>query len=62
MDASTYLRKAALVIKDAQYPVRLRRDEVEAGLVMAVGLLLPLDLLPHVLLLHTARKVCLLAA
>lgn len=55
--AWTYLREAALVIKDSQYPMRLCCDEVEAGLVMAVGLLLPLDLLPHVLLLHTARKV-----
>lgn len=54
--ALSYLREVALVIEDAQYPMRLCCDEVEAGLVMAVGLLLPLDLLPHVLLLHTARE------
>ena len=48
-----YLREAALVVQYAQYPMRLSSDEVETGLVVAEGLLLPLDLLPHVLLLHS---------
>lgn len=51
-----YLREAALVVQYAQYPMRLSSDEVETGLVVAEGLLLPLDLLPHVLLLHTQHK------
>lgn len=52
-----YLREAALVIQYAQYPMRLSSDKVETGLVVAEGLLLPLDLLPHVLLLHTQHRV-----
>ncbi|TNN75927.1 hypothetical protein EYF80_013897 [Liparis tanakae] len=43
-----YLREAALVFQYAQYPMRLSGDEVEAGLVEAEGLRLPLDLLPHI--------------
>ena len=48
-----YLREPTLVVQYAQYPMRLCSDEVETGLVVAEGLLLPRDLLPHVLLLHT---------
>lgn len=48
-----YLRETALVVQYAQYPMRLSSDEVKTGLVVAEGLLLPHDLLPHVLLLHT---------
>lgn len=52
----TYLRETTLVVQYAQYPMRLSGDEVKTGLVVAEGLLLPLDLLPHVLLLHTQQK------
>lgn len=52
----TYLRETTLVVKYPQYPMRLSGDEVKAGLVVAEGLLLPLDLLPHILLLHTQHK------
>lgn len=51
-----YLRETTLVIQDPQYPMRLSSDEVEAVLVLAVRLLLPLNLFPHVLLLHTAQR------
>lgn len=51
-----YLREAALVVQDAQDPVRFSSNEVKTGLVVAEGLLLPLNLLPHVLLLHTQHK------
>lgn len=51
-----YLRETALVIQYAQYPMRLSSDEVKTSLVVAEGLLLPHDLLPHVLLLHTQHK------
>lgn len=51
-----YLREAALVVQDAQYPMWFRSDEVKTGLVVAEGLLLPLNLLSHVLLLHTQHK------
>lgn len=48
-----YLRETRLIIQYAQYPMRLSGDQVKTGLVVADGLLLPLDLFPHVLLLHT---------
>lgn len=51
-----YLRETALVIQYAQYPMRLRSNEVKTGLVVSEGLLLPLDLLPHVLLLHAQNQ------
>lgn len=51
-----YLRKTALVIQYAQYPMRLCSNEVKTGLVVAKGLLLPLDLFPHVLLLHAQNQ------
>ena len=48
-----YLREATLVVQYAQYPMRLSSNEVQTGLVVAEGLLLPHDLFPHVLLLLT---------
>lgn len=51
-----YLRETALVVQYAQYPMGLSSDEVKTGLVVTERLLLPLNLLPHVLLLHTQHK------
>lgn len=51
-----YLWEITLVIQYPQNPMRFSCNEIKTGLVVAKRLLLPLDLLPHVLLLHTERK------
>ena len=52
VDIRPHLRETALVIKDTQYPMRLSRDEVHAGLVVAEEDVLPGNLLSAVLLLR----------
>ena len=47
-----HLGETALVIQDPQYPMRLRGDEVNAGLVVTKHDVLPGDLFPAVLLLY----------
>lgn len=54
--APGYLRKAALVIENTEYPVRLSSDEVYACLVVCEGHFLPVDLLSDVLLLPEDRR------
>lgn len=51
-----HLWETTLVVQDPQYPMRLSGDEVDAGLVVTEGDVLPGDLLPAVLLLHDGSQ------